>query len=119
MLCSDDAQKSNTSYWEKFTKCDFFDRWLFFNVNEKSNSIVNQDNSVAGMTILKGDSEYTLGTVEANTIDGAVTSPPYFNAREYSQYSNIYSYLNKMASIGKEVYRTLKPGAVFLYNIFD
>ncbi|WP_424054244.1 DNA methyltransferase, partial [Planktothrix agardhii] len=50
---------------------------------------------------------------------GAVTSPPYYNAREYSQWSNIYCYLYDMYNISKEVFRCLKHGSPYLFNIFD
>jgi DNA modification methylase len=51
--------------------------------------------------------------------DGAVTSPPYYNARDYAQWPNMYCYLHDMLDINTEVFRTLKPGALYLYNVFD
>ncbi|MGH9429817.1 MAG: DNA-methyltransferase, partial [Terriglobia bacterium] len=48
-----------------------------------------------------------------------VTSPPYYNAREYSQWANIYTYLYDMYNINRQVFRILKPGALYLFNIFD
>lgn len=53
------------------------------------------------------------------SIDGAVTSPPYYNAREYSQWSNIYCYLYDIYNQTKALYNALKPGAYYLFNIFD
>lgn len=69
--------------------------------------------------VLLGDSAEVLRTIPDEYFDGAVTSPPYYNAREYSQWPNIYCYLQDMYDINREVFRTLKPGAVYLYNIFD
>lgn len=54
-----------------------------------------------------------------SSIDAAVTSPPYYNAKEYSQWPNIYCYLYDMYNIALEVFRVLKPGGVYLFNIFD
>jgi DNA modification methylase len=48
-----------------------------------------------------------------------VTSPPYYNARSYSQWPNIYCYLYDMYNAAKGVFRVLKPGAIYLFNVFD
>lgn len=72
-----------------------------------------------GVTAICGDTYDVLQEHSASTIDGAVTSPPYYNAREYSQWENIYTYLYDMYNINTEVFRVLKPGSIYLYNIFD
>ncbi|MCX2969545.1 MULTISPECIES: DNA-methyltransferase [Streptomyces] len=69
--------------------------------------------------ILAGDSLHVLARIGEATFDRAITSPPYFNAREYSQWPNLYCYLHDMQAIAREVFRVLKPGAVYAYNIFD
>jgi DNA modification methylase len=69
--------------------------------------------------VLLGDSAEVLRSLSDATFDGAVTSPPYYNAREYAQWPNIYCYLRDMFDINREVFRTLKPGALYLYNVFD
>ncbi|MGH7131669.1 MAG: DNA-methyltransferase [Phycisphaerales bacterium] len=72
-----------------------------------------------GVAVYNGDALEVLRTLEAESIDGAVTSPPYYNAREYATWPNIYCFLHDMTAIAEEVYRVLKPGSFFLYNIFD
>lgn len=67
----------------------------------------------------QGDSFEVLAAVADGTFEGAVTSPPYYNAREYSQWASIYTYLYDMYNIARQVYRVLKPGGVYLFNIFD
>lgn len=69
--------------------------------------------------VVEGDSGEVLKGFAANCIDRAITSPPYYNAREYSQWPNIYCYLRDMATINAQVYRVLKPGAIYAFNIFD
>ncbi len=69
--------------------------------------------------VLHGDSAAVLHTVPADTFDGAVTSPPYYNARDYAQWMNMYCHLHDMFAINSEVFRTLKAGALYLYNVFD
>lgn len=70
-------------------------------------------------TAIQGDAASVLANVACSTFERAVTSPPYYNAREYSQWPNLYCYLYDMLQIHKEVYRILKPGAVYAFNIFD
>jgi len=66
-----------------------------------------------------GDSRQVLASIGENVFDGAVTSPPYYNAREYSQWPNIYCYLQDMFEVNSQVFKALKPGAIYYYNIFD
>lgn len=69
--------------------------------------------------LIEGDSFDILNKFPHNSITAAVTSPPYYNAREYSQWSNLYLYLSDMYGIIKAAFNVLKPGGVFLFNIGD
>lgn len=69
--------------------------------------------------ILCAESTNLLGKLPGSIFDRAITSPPYFNARDYSQWDNLYLYLNDMYLNAVEVFRTLKPGSIYIYNIFD
>ena len=69
--------------------------------------------------LIHGDSFVVLNTIDEKTISSAVTSPPYYNAREYSQWSNLYLYLIDMYNIIKASKRVLKDSGIFLYNIGD
>jgi DNA modification methylase len=69
--------------------------------------------------LYQGDAYEVLSALPENSIDVVVTSPPYYNAREYSVWPNIYCYLYDMYNISNMIYRTLKPGGIFLLNIFD
>lgn len=69
--------------------------------------------------LIHGDSFVVLNTIEEKTISSAVTSPPYYNAREYSQWSNLYLYLIDMYNIIKASKKALKDSGIFLYNIGD
>lgn len=72
-----------------------------------------------GIDIYLGNCRDVLLSLPENSISGAVTSPPYYNAKEYSQWGNIYCYLYDMYNHARAVYHVLKPGAYYLYNIFD
>lgn len=71
------------------------------------------------LKVICGDARYVLRTHESESIDGAVTSPPYYNAREYSQWPNLYCYLQDMFEVNAQVFRLLKHGSLYYYNIFD
>jgi DNA modification methylase len=70
-------------------------------------------------TVLEGDAFAVLSRVPDATFNCAITSPPYFNARAYAQWPNIYCYLHDMMRINRQVFRTLKHGGFYAYNIFD
>ncbi len=71
------------------------------------------------MTVVEDDCFAFLASEPADSYDGAVTSPPYYNARDYAQWDNIYCYMYDVYNIGVQLHRVLRPGSVFLYNIFD
>ena len=52
-----------------------------------------------------------------NCIDLTVTSPPYFNAREYSQWQTYDDFLNFLEKVFKENYRITKEGRMCVVNI--
>jgi DNA modification methylase len=47
------------------------------------------------------------------------TSPPYYNARDYSIWPNLEDYLSFMTLIIKECYRVLDNHRVFVFNVSD
>ena len=92
--------------------------YRYFHYNDRP-TMVSKEWVSGKAKIFCGDSLDVLRQLPENSIDGVVTSPPYYNAKSYSQWANIYCYLYDMYNINVEIYRILKPGAVFLYNIFD
>jgi DNA modification methylase len=60
-----------------------------------------------------------MKSVEDNTVHLIVTSPPYFNAKEYSSWETLKDYLKDMKATFKECYRVLAPGRKFCLNISD
>ena len=99
-----------------FWKSSFFRRYVIPSAKQPS-SVENLGDT--DFQVFNGDSARVLRSLPDSMFDGAVTSPPYYNAREYSQWPNIYCYLHDMFDINREVYRTLKPGAFYVYNLFD
>lgn len=60
-----------------------------------------------------------LGMLDDSCLDVVVTSPPYFNAREYSQWTSLEMYMADMKEIFMEVYRTLKNHHCIVVNVGD
>jgi modification methylase len=57
--------------------------------------------------------------IKKNSTHLVITSPPYYNAKKYSQWENLDDYLKDMKKTFKECFRILKPGRKFCLNISD
>ncbi len=69
--------------------------------------------------ILWGDCLEFLRRMKSESIQLMVTSPPYYNAREYSQWKDIDQYLADMENIIREAYRVLDNHRPFVFNVGD
>lgn len=94
---------------------------LFDAVSRLYNKIDNK-NTVKLDHILIFNDNSTIG-IEKNTginIGCAITSPPYYNAREYSQWPNFILYLIDMMLNAKSIYNNSpKKNFTYLYNVGD
>lgn len=55
--------------------------------------------------------------MDNESIDLILTSPPYYNARQYSQYNNIDDYLSTMMKIFNVCFKKLKESRILAVNI--
>lgn len=69
--------------------------------------------------IIWGDCLEVLKQMKSESIGCMVTSPPYYNARDYAQWENLEQYLLNMEAIIKECYRVLDNHRVFVFNVGD
>ena len=67
--------------------------------------------------LLVGNNEETLKQLPENSINLIFTSPPYYNAREYSDYSSYDEYLSCMRKIFLECNRVLEDGRFLIINV--
>jgi len=67
--------------------------------------------------LLQGDCLELMKDIPDNSIDLIVTSPPYFNAKKYSQYDNVESYMNTMRKIFQKAYNIIKESRMVIINI--
>lgn len=70
------------------------------------------------MDLKQGDCLEVMKTIEDNSIDLTVTSPPYDNLRTYNGNINQWSF-DKFKEIAKELYRITKEGGVVTWVVND
>lgn len=69
-------------------------------------------------SIYEGDCCNILGCIPEK-LSAAITSPPYYNAREYSQWPTLICYLVDMLVSAKCIFDKLEKDGVYMYNIGD
>ena len=86
-------------------------------VNDKLSKFIEKEDD--GIKIIWGDCLKVLQGMKSESIHIMVTSPPYYNARDYSQWKNLNEYLEDMRKIIRESYRVLDNHRVFVFNVGD
>ena len=71
------------------------------------------------MKLYNDDCLRIIKSFESGTVDLTVTSPPYFNAREYSYYSSFKEYLDIMKEIFTETFKKTKNHRYCIINVGD
>ena len=66
--------------------------------------------------VVEGDVLDALRYVNEESIHLTFTSPPYYNARDYSIYSNYVEYLDFLEHVFSQVHRVTKEGRFFILN---
>ena len=66
-----------------------------------------------------GDCYNVLKSMKSESVHCMVTSPPYYNAREYAQWKNLNAYLGDMRKVIEECFRVLDNHRVFVFNVGD
>lgn len=77
------------------------------------------ENTKSNLKIIWGDCLSTLKKMKSESIQLMVTSPPYYNARDYSQWKDINDYIEDMRDIIRETYRVLDNHRVWVFNVGD
>jgi DNA modification methylase len=108
----------NSDNFPSFIKGDLLSKFIYDN-EELTKNKDNKPLTIEEYNIINSDCLSYLKSLPPNSISHMVTSPPYYNAREYSQWKNMYNYLNDMYKICLSSFAALKPGGVFFYNIGD
>ena len=111
----EDVIKNFSKKYIQFVKEDFQNEYQ--NSNEELNHFIEKNDD--GIKVLWGDCLTVLQGMKSESIHVMVTSPPYYNAREYSQWENLENYLDDMRKIIRESYRVLDNHRVFVFNVGD
>ncbi len=76
-------------------------------------------------TIIFGDALDSLKLLESDSVDTCITSPPYYNLRDYGKDGQIglestpEEYIERLVAVFREVRRVLKPDGTLWVNIAD
>lgn len=82
----------------------------------KNSAKYNESPQYLKNTVVQGDVLEVLKHVPDESIHLTFTSPPYYNARDYSIYQSYDEYLKFLDEAFKEVYRVTKEGRFFILN---
>ncbi len=83
---------------------------------ERKNQKINKK-QILKPSLLIGDNRQTLQKIGEQEIQLIFTSPPYYNARFYSDYKSYQDYLNSMFESLKQCYRILEDGRFVIINV--
>jgi DNA modification methylase len=86
----------------------------FFNYKEKN---IKNIKNINHPLLLVGDNRTTLKKIDDKQVDLIFTSPPYYNAREYSNYKSYNKYLEDMEETIVECNRVLDDGRFMIVNV--
>lgn len=86
--------------------------------NQEISDFVETNNSQK-VKVIWGNCLNVLKSMKSESVHLMVTSPPYYNAREYSHWDNLQNYLDDMRKVIKEAYRVLDNHRVFVWNVGD
>ena len=69
------------------------------------------------MRLINGDSLTVLDELDEKSVECVVTSPPYFNVKDYSHWETYTDYLKWLETIFKKIFLVLKDGRMCCVNI--
>lgn len=103
---------------EDFYKNEIIYKMKDFYLFKKSKNKFRQTSSaIIEPTLLVGDCSHSLQTVKEKSVKLIFTSPPYYNAKEYSVYKSYADYLSKMADVLEKCHKVLEDGRFIIINV--
>lgn len=89
----------------------------YYEFRQKSRQSKPKIRQIAKPSLLVGDNRQTLDKIQNEQIQLIFTSPPYYNARIYSDYRSYKDYLKAMFETLKQCHRILEDGRFVLINV--
>ena len=105
-------------FFEESADFKFLDNFIFEKKFKKDNKKV-KPTPINNHAVYHGDCRQVLESFKEESISNMVTSPPYYNAREYSQWNSLYQYVQEMYEMADKSFKVLKKGGVYFFNIGD
>ena len=102
---------------KNFYHNEIIDKMHDYYIYRQSGHESTSDQRIAEPLLLVGDSRETLKQLPDNSIQLIFTSPPYYNAREYSDYNSYSEYLSRMKEILISCRRVLEEGRFIIINV--
>ena len=113
----DERFKELCEQMKKYYKNEVMDKMYEYKLSPKFDCKRLHDSSIDKPMILFGDSSKTLKTIADGDINLIFTSPPYYNAREYSDYINYKKYLDELRKVFFECNRILQDGRFLIVDV--
>lgn len=101
----------------KFYHNEVLDKMLEYKNRGRKKRNLNNRNYIKKPTLLIGDTEFSLNVLPEQCVQLMFTSPPYYNAREYSDYHSYNDYLEKMKKVFESCHRVLEDGRFLIVNV--
>ena len=89
----------------------------YYKYKQERKKRMNNRGVIKKPLLLIGDTEKTLTKIPEQSIHMIFTSPPYYNAKVYSDYYSYEKYLEKMKKVFLACHRVLEDGRFFIINI--
>ncbi|MDD6055067.1 MAG: site-specific DNA-methyltransferase [Helicobacteraceae bacterium] len=89
----------------------------FYEYRQSKKTQKKQDSKIQKPSLLIGDNRITLKKIQDGQIQLIFTSPPYYNARIYSDYKSYQAYLEAMKESFLQCHRILEDGRFMIINV--
>lgn len=113
----DDRFKEICEKMKSFYNNEIMNKMYEYKRAPKFNKKRLHESSIKRPLLLEGDSSKTMKTINDGDINLIFTSPPYYNAREYSDYINYQKYLDDLKKVFKECNRVLQDGRFLIVDV--
>lgn len=114
---SDDRFKSLCEKMKQYYKNEIMDKMYEYKMAPTFNKKRLHPSSINKPILLEGNSSKTMKKIKDGDIHLIFTSPPYYNAREYSDYINYKKYLSDLKKVFIECNRILQDGRFLIVDV--
>ncbi|MEJ7488363.1 DNA methyltransferase [Staphylococcus pettenkoferi] len=122
-----DIKHMRLNEWSTKNYKDFFELSIYKLLETLKNNVIidevkeNSEKNVNKLikTINADSTKYLANSDFKEKFNCVITSPPYFNAREYSSWNNLYIYLIDMMLNARSVISKMDSNGIYAYNIGD